>query len=208
MKRRYTKQEINFDDIFVKSVNNEPSLGYLANRTLLRPRDIILFVNECIYNAQGCESITATHIKNAEEDYSIKRLESLATEWLTIFPNLNLTCRFLNDLNSSFHVYELTNDILTEKFEELFSSLNEEKINSDTISSTVNSLYSSGNFKSVRNFLLSSFYNIGLIGIKLLPTSTIKWAHLSRLSAPLGEIRNSSIIYIHPMYHRALNTRT
>ena len=69
-------------------VDGEDSIDYVVRRTLMRPRDIIVFFNRCIERAEGSPAISATQIKEAEGTYSRDRLRSLADEWYADFPNL------------------------------------------------------------------------------------------------------------------------
>ncbi len=64
------------------------AFDYMLERTLMRPRDIIAFVNEAFAASQG-EKVTWEHIKNAEDSYSYKRLLALRDEWKTSYPDIN-----------------------------------------------------------------------------------------------------------------------
>jgi len=57
-----------------------PTLHILA-RTLMRPRDAILYLNYCVREATGGERITWENIHRAEKAYSKDRLLALRDEW-------------------------------------------------------------------------------------------------------------------------------
>lgn len=57
---------------------------YMLDRTLMRPRDIISFVNECLTVAGG-SIITWDDIMKAEPIYSKKRLSAIRDEWKPTF---------------------------------------------------------------------------------------------------------------------------
>lgn len=180
----------------------------MLERTFFRPRDIIVFVNECLELCTGKPRITATIIKEAENNYSAERLQSLSNEWSIILPDLMHTSRLLYGLKDHFEVRIITQDFLAGKFEEIVFSLNEQS--TDPITKSLYSLYSakSANFDSVRNYILREFYAIGLIGIKTGPTDSTSWTrtnNLTRLEA--GQIRPTSTVFIHPMFFRALGVR-
>ena len=63
-------------------------MDYLLKRTLMRPRDVIMFFNACIKKAEGNPQITPQMIKEAEGEYSRQRLRSLADEWSADYPYL------------------------------------------------------------------------------------------------------------------------
>ena len=63
-------------------------VDYILDRTLMRPRDVIAFVNECIKNADGSATISTSIVQLAERSYSGGRLRSVCDEWSTEFPNL------------------------------------------------------------------------------------------------------------------------
>ncbi len=55
--------------------------AYILSRTLLRPRDAILYLNECIREAVGKDRIPWETITKAEKRYSQDRLIALRDEW-------------------------------------------------------------------------------------------------------------------------------
>lgn len=63
---------------------------YLYRRTMLRPRDIINFINICISEAKnrGAEFIDPADIYRAESQYSRQRMEALVDEWKFVYPRL------------------------------------------------------------------------------------------------------------------------
>ena len=206
IRRRYTSKPISLMDILPSSVDNQPTLDYLLDRTLLRPRDAIMFLNACIDCAEGRPRLTANVIKHAEEEYSLKRLQSVAQEWKTIYPNLLQVSSIFRGFRSHFPVSDITQEILEERYGEILSEIDDPKGDSNTLA--LDSLYSStGNFNSVRNSLVRNFHQVGLIGIKPGPTSTLSWSFESRRSRAPLDVRPIATIHIHPMFHRALGIR-
>jgi hypothetical protein len=209
IKRHYTKGDVSFKDIFPTRIEGKNTIDYMLERTFYRPRDIIVFLNECLELSPGRPNVSAAIIKEAEYHYSVERLQSLANEWKNILPDLMHTARLLFGSKDHFETSVITEDYLRNKFEEIALTINNDS--QDLVTRSLFSLYESGNtnFESVRNFILREFYFIGLIGVKTGPTDSVNWArahHLARLSA--GQIRPSSSIYIHPMFYRALGIRS
>lgn len=58
------------------------ALDFILRRTLMRPRDAIAYINECL-SQSGRPKITWDNIHAAERDYSMKRLLALRDEWKT-----------------------------------------------------------------------------------------------------------------------------
>ncbi len=204
IRRKYQRGDINLSEILPPNVGKEDVVDYMVNRTFLRPRDIILFFNECIAVADGEQKLSPVTIKRAEEQYSHKRLQSLTTEWLTIYPNLRCVVKMFYGMKSTFRVSDITNEFIEDKYTENIDTIKDVSI--DPITLQIDKLYTgSGNFNSVRNNVIRELYLVGLLGIKTGGSSTMHWSHLSRMSLSSGEVKPSSILQIHPMFYRALN---
>jgi hypothetical protein len=65
------------------------ALTYMLRHTLMRPRDAIVFVNECPRQAAGKTSISWVDLKEAEPRYSEQRLAALRDEWRDPYPDLD-----------------------------------------------------------------------------------------------------------------------
>jgi hypothetical protein len=205
VKRKYTSKSVNWHDIFPAHVDKQNTIDYLVSRTFDRPRDIILFLNECILKAVGQNKISAHTIKLAEEEYSYNRLQSLATEWQIIYPELFEIAQIFYGMNASFKVNEFTNKLLEERYLDIVDSLKGKK---GSLCTSLDSLYeTNGNFTSVRSFVLRELYKVGLIGIKTGSSSTINWAYKGGRSITQGQLKPSSQICIHPMFYRALDIK-
>lgn len=64
-------------------------LNFLLDRTLMRPRDVIAFLNECLANASGKARLTWSDLQRSEPEYSKKRLLALRDEWKPTFPDID-----------------------------------------------------------------------------------------------------------------------
>lgn len=62
---------------------------YVLDRTLMRPRDVIAFVNECLTDAAGKTRLSWSDIADAELRYSKNRLLALRDEWKATFPGVD-----------------------------------------------------------------------------------------------------------------------
>jgi hypothetical protein len=64
-------------------------MDYILERTLMRPRDVIAFLNECLAGAAGKARLTWSDITAAEARYSQNRLLALRDEWKTNYPGID-----------------------------------------------------------------------------------------------------------------------
>lgn len=64
-------------------------LDYLLERTLLRPRDAIAFLNECLSRGIGKSRLSWDDIQNSEHAYSANRLLALRDEWKPTYPGID-----------------------------------------------------------------------------------------------------------------------
>jgi len=64
-------------------------VNYILDRTLLRPRDAIAFLNECLARGVGKTRLSWDDIKVAEREYSAKRLLALRDEWKPTYPGID-----------------------------------------------------------------------------------------------------------------------
>lgn len=105
---KYTNQVVKFDDIFPRLVNEKRPFDFLIERTLLRPRDIILFVNLCLEAASGKSEVSATDIKTAEGEFSRTFKRGLIDEWKSCIPSIEILLNNLVGLrkgSGSFDVF-------------------------------------------------------------------------------------------------------
>jgi hypothetical protein len=207
LKNKYTNSEVFFEDIFPNKIDKVTPLDYILDRTLMRPRDAIIFVNECLIEAQGKTEITGSMIKQAELAYSQGRLESLKFEWRTEHQLLEKYIELLHHKNSKFKV----SSILDEELEQVILGLIEiPKEQGDLAVESANdyvksSYPSSLSFMTqVRQNILYTLYKIGIVGIKVDGTSTVKWSHDRTQNLTPKLIEQTSIVYIHKMLWRSL----
>jgi hypothetical protein len=204
VERRYTKKPVYFYDVFPANIDRQDTLDYMFDRTFMRPRDIIVFINECLDLAEGKNQITADIVEDAELNYSKERLVSLAYEWSLFLPYLNVTARLFYGQPASFELGTLDEKYFTDKYDELMGEIPDDT--KDPITKQLSSIYQSGsNFQSIRNYIVREFYRIGLIGIKSSPNEPKKWSYLNNQTTLVAsEVKSTSIIYIHPIFYRAL----
>lgn len=207
LKHKYISGNVSFGDVFPDKIDKVTSAEYILDRTLLRPRDAIMFVNSCLKESQGKTEITASIIKVAEKSYSIDRIDSLKYEWFVEHPLLGKYIDLLHHRNTNFKAGSISD----EQLEQLILELAEiPELNADIAVKSayayMKSEYPTSNsyMAQLRQNILFILYKVGVVGIKVNGTSSVKWSHDRSQDLTAKNIENTSIVYIHKMLWRAL----
>jgi len=171
-------------------------------RTMMRPRDLILFFNQCIAEATNNPQITADMLRHAEGEYSRARMRSLADEWQSDHPHLMHFTEILKRRPCVFRV----SDITLQQCEDLCLTVASEVLQkTDDLTSAaglvVEGLQDASDF---RRLLIQIFYKIGLVGLKLASYDTVCWATEGRRSVSHAEIADDVRVSVHPFAWRTL----
>ncbi|MEG5986674.1 P-loop ATPase, Sll1717 family [Enterobacter kobei] len=87
VRNRYQSSKmVTMRDIFNFNVSGICADDYILDRTMLRPRDAINFVNICLSECDGLESMNEKTVLIAEEKFYSSRKRALVTEWKSIYP--------------------------------------------------------------------------------------------------------------------------
>src|SRR5205823_5545717 len=70
VRRQYTKDPVTWSDLLPQQIHRQQTSDYLIERTMYRPRDLIVFFNFCIEQAVDRPEITARMVSQAEGAYS------------------------------------------------------------------------------------------------------------------------------------------
>lgn len=202
IRQQYTQRKVLFDDVFRGEVRGETAIDYLLARTLLRPRDVIAFVNSCIELCEGKETVSSSTVQDAERAYSLGRLRSLRDEWSGHYSSLDACTEILRGRSANFKYSEITQAQLEECLQEHWLELP----SVDPVGH-VAQLYIQ-NQRSVNACLiqvLKVLYTTSIIGIKPEAAERASWSHLDDRGISDGQYKKSSSISVHPMLWRALD---
>lgn len=206
-RRAYTKENVTFEHLFKNKVNGKRAFDYILERTFYRPRDLIIFVNECLVEAVHKGEITATDVKNAERTYSNQMVDSLVSEWASVFPSL----KSVLDKLSGKKTLGVLEDVIDETFLVDLCVMLESRgtHDPDAIKASVKNYFdnnSPGNYKNALCTIASALYTAGVMGLKLQSNDRYRFSYKDEPQLGQGAISLETKYQIHSAFHVALNT--
>ncbi len=190
IKNQYqSKKEVAFSDVFDFKVSGKPAHEYIIDRTMLRPRDAINFVNLCLAECDGDIELNEDIILEAEEKFYAVRKKALTKEWGSIYS-------YIDDYLDSI-------SILTDKsfcIPEINSKVKDAILNY-LLNRPANRNDDEGHNARMLEFdeLVKVWFTVGVIGIKKSKTLTI----YSSFEKPELDITDLNKTFeIHPLFFR------
>ena len=198
-KKQYSSQDpVKFSDVFLSKINNEDPFDYMIERTLMRPRDIMSFVNESFARSEGKNNISGNTVKDCEHEYSRKRREALENEWRSAFECIPDLIKYLNNFKRSSISFSEFCD--SAKVDELALKILDTKGNYDPVRLLADK-YSSENI-TVEAFMkevATALYRVGVVGLKLNSSEKMFYSHINAPLLDGASLSNESRVRIHPM---------
>ncbi|GAB2525732.1 P-loop ATPase, Sll1717 family [Rufibacter soli] len=183
-----------------KNSNNESGFDYILDRTFLRPRDVISFVNKIIQNANSKSHFTNSIIKLAEPEYSIERFQAIEDEWNENYGDIKRLTNFLTGIHNGFRLRNIKED----SFYELYCDEDAKGFKGDFKNSLI--LWQKGKLK-FREFIkevLYILYKVGIIGIKK-PNSSIQFSYENSNPILVSDFDSDCRIYVHKAFYSVLS---
>jgi hypothetical protein len=205
--RQYSGQTVTFENLFQNKVANQDPFKYMISRTLLRPRDIIAFVNSCLELSGGSKEITSTLIKQAEKNYSRVRRQALQEEWKSSYPTLDKLIDLLASYSKEGFLFsDLLNTPLVEELALNIAVSN--KIDFDPVHALAQKAVSQEKgFEIFLKEIVSILYLVGAVSLKLRPEERHSYSHLDQPVIDPVIITGTVRIKVHPMLQSTLNIR-
>lgn len=207
-KKQYTRENVLISDLFPsirpsKAEGRDP-IDYILDRTFLRPRDTLQFINECFHAAINSPRISWRAISEAETRYSERRLNSLYEEWGDVYPAIQVTLEILRGAPSL-----ITRSYIKEKIETIVDRLMD--FPNDPCGKSIND-YCSDNNKDVSEadivaVIVCCLFRIGVIGVKQGKTTPYAWSDYDNTSLSHSTVKRIEHIKIHKIIHKALEIR-
>jgi hypothetical protein len=182
-------------------------LDYILDRTLLRPRDAISFVNECLALGVGNDRLTWADISSAEQSYSSKRLLALRDEWKQTYPDIDQVFEKFRECPLA-----MSRQDLQERLDSAMLLLSEPKFAGVRwMTDITDAMWNSGpetSWYELYQPLLKVLFTVGLIGCS---RSDIRRA-VFYADDPLFIDQRSNLqatrsFFVHRTFHRALDIR-
>lgn len=212
---KYTKSSVRFSHIFPDNIRKTESFNYLLDRTLMRPRDLIEFINTILEKSSGMSilgknspsTISAKRITDAEETYSLGRKQAVIEEWATVHPQLEDYINLLNSLKENF---SFENQDVDEKIDDIVLNIcaNESVIKDSARLAADKYLNIDSNLHKnrLKQEIFSILYKVGIISIKLTKGGAFKNSFQSNSLISPTAIGLTTKLSIRPMFWRALGT--
>ncbi len=209
-KEQYTKHNVHFENVFPERVRQTPTFTYMIERTHMRPRDAISFINECLGISFGQTEISARLIQDAEKIYSSKRLSSTYQEWISNYPLLDEYCSILKGKKSTFKLKDLDLSSVNNLILEIAAS---EKRRDDPLSELAKKFCESGKELLLNQTLpflqqlLAIMHKVAIIGIKTDSQGPVVWSDDTLGAVVPASITLDTRINVHPMLWQSLAIR-
>lgn len=198
-KRQYSKDAVGFGDIFPEKIGVRGTMDWMLERTLMRPRDIIRFVNEVLFEAAGTASISQTHVTKAFLRYSSQRRDALFQEWVSNFPYLREMLElFVSGSKRSLYVHEIDDLKLDPLLLKVITEPGDEK----SPIFLACKAYMEGNTTKKHDIIAisaSTCYRSGCVGLKLSNNHPFIYSHIDEPLVSSTIITSSTRVRIQPM---------
>lgn len=205
-RRQYSSENVFFDDIFKQRVDSRKSVwNYMIERTLMRPRDIINFINEALQKAEGKSAVSKSNFLKGEHTYSDLRLESLRYEWQGTYPGISALLEELVNKPEYFGIAEFTTSTFVDRLWDKMGASEEGQ--KDSIWISINKSMGENSLVEPIKCVQTTFsrlHLIGAVGLKLSTSSTWQWFHETGKPISEHKIDMQSKVKIHPMLNFSL----
>lgn len=204
VRKQYSNRPLGLKELFPEKVGKLDFLDFFVQRTALRPRDAILFVNDCIARSEEVGKVKVQAIFEAEREYSQLRRTSLAYEWQRIYPSLGRCFSILEKQPAEFKLSTVDSLVLDNLISEVVDEISEPDLIVSAAKNYLNSATASKHALIAEIFRM--FFDVGAIGLRLEGGSGPIWSSDGNIPTA-GQIKPNSKALVHPMFYQALHTQ-
>jgi hypothetical protein len=205
IKQTYTKTTVTHADVLACRVGRVPAIDYVLERTSMRPREVIEFLNCCLASAEGRATITKEMLFAAEGVYSKYRLRSLQDEWVSEYPSL---IEFTHVLKKQPRVFTIGQVDMADvgEFCLVQAVTNCEK--TDVLTGGAREV-AEGRLPIVEFLcrLFYVFYKTGIVALKTDTYEAFQWCFETDAFVSSSEVDATTKVSVHPMFYRVLGIR-
>jgi hypothetical protein len=181
-----------------KRPEEEDPIDYLLDRTLMRPRDLIDFLNRCFDETSEVSRLGLTDMRSAEVGYSEARLKGILDEWGNSYRGLQATFPLLTKLGARFRPSQITEDDVIDLL------LDDQCADCAWLKGLLERLTRNPDCsQSIRDEILGVWYCVGLIGLKD-AVSHRTYFSLDRSLNPKSDLRPDATFIVLKMVRSAL----
>ncbi|MEM5439923.1 P-loop ATPase, Sll1717 family [Paraburkholderia diazotrophica] len=204
VRQQYTARVVGLKELFPERIGRTFFLDYLMQRTAMRPRDAILFVNACLGLSEQASQVRAQAVFEAERDYSAGRLRALVYEWKTLFPSLEPALPLVERTTIEFKIGSLDKSLVDRVIEDVAGLYEPRDPACEAAISFMNSATASKH--GVVANLFRTFFDVGLVGLRFEGGTGAVWSADSGSALIASQIKPNTKAQIHPMFYQALHT--
>jgi hypothetical protein len=182
-----------------KRKTEENALEYLLDRTFMRPRDVIDFLNTCIDQSDSFVRLSWSNITRAEREYSQRRLQSVFDEWKDSYFGLAVLFLVLRRLGPKFTLSDFSD-------EELFKIMQDPRCEQcDWLTALQHDILSDRMPNAdCKVQLLKALYLVGIVGIREDDTGQVAYS-FERAFNHFPKGLGNEMFIIHKMFWSALS---
>jgi len=183
-----------------------PALDYILKRTLMRPRDAIMFLNAALREGAGKNKLSWDNIYKAEALYSKQRLDALRDEWKDPYFDIDKVFEPFRGKST-----RLTRSQFTEVLDDVVLVLANRQFKGTPwltgLSEPV--LESSGGKSWYETYgaLTRFFYEISLVGLATTAKGPAVYSYQAEAELDERNIPETAWFEVHPAFNRALDIR-
>jgi len=203
-RRQYTQASVAFEDVFPSSMGQRSTFDWMIERTLMRPRDIIAFINEAIDISAGSNAVSVSNLRKAEVEFARKRKDALVQEWASAYHFLDDMLKLVTSKRKSgIDVVDLIDKV--DDF--CLEVCSKPKVKFDPIYIICEKYINSGKSAPVEILaeVLAHLYRTGAVGIKIDAQDKFIYSHIDQPLISPDLINVMSKVRLHPMLLAAYN---
>jgi hypothetical protein len=183
------------------------AFDYILDRTLMRPRDTISYLNECLSAHSGNGYISWEEIASAERAYSEKRLLALRDEWKPTFPDIQKVFELFRKA-----IVPISKSRFTEYLDEAMLLLTDRSFSGvrwmTRLSEKMWSSTGNQSWADLYQPLTEMLYEIGFVGFIFNNNHAQIYSYDDpALADNLSTLEKVNSFSIHPAYHMALGIK-
>lgn len=184
---------------------SEDPIQFILDRTLMRPRDAIQFLNACFKHASNSSRVTWDNIRAAEKSYSEERLLSLRDEWKDPYEEIDTILRKFTG-----HHYQFKKKELAEVLDEVAILAEDPNFRGkEWLAPISNKIFSPDidnmTWENIYGDIVEILYRIGFIGIARTANMKVKYSYQeSGFVYQMPEISDEPLFEVHKAFRRGL----